>query len=241
MNIYSYLINDLIYNDLYLCKNNLLIILVLISIFDSLKQSSMAKVLILFAHPALEKSRVNQALIKGMDTIQGLTFHDLYEAYPDFDVDVEREQTLLLKHDIIILHHPFYWYSAPALVKQWLDLVLEHGWAYGRAGKALLGKKMLNAITLGGSKKAYCEQGYNNYSVRQFLYPFEQTANLCSMHYLPPIVAHGTHHMTQETITLAREQYHAILRILISEQYDTSFLQSFEYLNHLLQPAYNLD
>ncbi|MFN7120058.1 MAG: NAD(P)H-dependent oxidoreductase [Saprospiraceae bacterium] len=201
----------------------------------------MTKILVLFAHPALEKSRVNQQLIKGLDKIQGVTFHDLYEAYPDFDVDVEREQQLLLRHDIIILHHPFYWYSAPPLTKQWIDLVLEHGWAYGRVGKALLGKKMLNVITVGGQKQAYCEQGYNMYTIRQFLFPFEQTARLCSMHYLPPIVVHGTHRMQPEDIITARDEYHTLLRILISEQYDTNFLQSFEYLNHLLQPAYNLD
>lgn len=200
----------------------------------------MAKILILFAHPALEKSRVNQQLIQGLDKIHGITFHDLYEAYPDFDVDVEREQELLLRHDIIILHHPFYWYNAPALVKQWIDLVLEHGWAYGRAGKALTGKKLLNAITLGGVKEAYCERGYNLYTVRQFLYPFEQTAHLCSMKYLPPFVVHGTHLMKHEDIQAVREDYHALLHILASEQYDISFLQSFEYLNHLLQPALDM-
>lgn len=201
----------------------------------------MAKVLILFAHPALEKSRVNQHLIKGLDKIQGVTFHDLYEMYPNFDVDVEREQELLLRHDIIVLHHPFYWYSAPPLTKQWLDLVLEHGWAYGRAGKALAGKKLLNVITLGGTKEAYCNQGYNLYTVRQFLYPFEQTAHLCSMKYLPPFVVHGTHQMSAEDIHTTQEDYHAILRILVSEQYDTSFLQSFDYLNHLLQPVLDFD
>jgi putative NADPH-quinone reductase len=98
------------------------------------------RVLILFAHPALERSRVNRVLIRDLDQLDGVTFHDLYEAYPDFDVDVAREQALLLEHDTIVLQHPFYWYSTPALIKQWEDLVLQHGWAYGHEGNALRGK-----------------------------------------------------------------------------------------------------
>ena len=51
----------------------------------------MARVLILFAHPALEKSRVHRRLVREISDDPGLTFHDLYEAYPDFNVDVARE------------------------------------------------------------------------------------------------------------------------------------------------------
>ena len=91
-------------------------------------------ILILFAHPALEKSRVNRVLIRDIPGIEGVTFHDLYETYPDFDIDVAREQELLLAHDTIVLHHPFFWYSTPAMLKEWQDLVLEHGWAYGSGG-----------------------------------------------------------------------------------------------------------
>jgi len=57
--------------------------------------------------------------------VEGLTFHDLYEAHPDFDVDVAREQELLLGHDAVLVQHPLYGYSTPPLVKQWEDLVLD--------------------------------------------------------------------------------------------------------------------
>src|SRR5215218_7480326 len=115
----------------------------------------MAKLLLLFAHPALEKSRVHSRFIKNLDRIPGLRFHDLYEAYPDFDIDVKREQKLMAEHDIIIFQHPFYWYSGPALLKQWQDLVLEYNWAYGSEGKALTGKRTLNIISCGGSRESY--------------------------------------------------------------------------------------
>ena len=100
----------------------------------------MARVLIVFAHPALEKSRVHRRLIASIPEDDRLTFHDLYERYPAFDIRVEHEQRLLLEHDVIVLQHPLYWYSAPPLMKEWLDLVLEHGWAYGSKGNKLKDK-----------------------------------------------------------------------------------------------------
>jgi glutathione-regulated potassium-efflux system ancillary protein KefG len=92
----------------------------------------MNKILIIFAHPALEKSRAHKVLLKHVDKLEGVTVNDLYENYPDFDIDVHHEQDQLLAHDIFIWQHPLYWYSCPAMLKQWMDLVLEHGWAYGK-------------------------------------------------------------------------------------------------------------
>ena len=85
-----------------------------------------------------------------------------------------------------IFQHPFYWYSSPALVKEWIDLVLEHGFAYGQSGRALEGKIMMNAITTGGPDEAYQKGGYNRFTIREFLAPFDQTARLCQMRYLAP-------------------------------------------------------
>ena len=163
----------------------------------------MTPILILFAHPAFERSRVHRQLASAVAELPGVTFHDLYEAYPDFDVDVRREQDLLLAHDVVVLQHPFYWYSTPPLVKQWEDLVLEHGWAYGTGGTALHGKRLLSAISAGGPERAYRPGGYNRFSLRQLLTPLEQTARLCGMEYLPPFVVFGTHRLDDEQIRLA--------------------------------------
>src|SRR3989337_1253390 len=133
----------------------------------------MSSILILFAHPLLEKSRIHNQLLKQATQVQGVTINDLYQNYPDFDIDVRREKKLLLAHDIIIWQHPFYWYSSPALLKQWQDLVLEHGWAYGKNGTALTGKRIFNVFTSGGTAKAYKRGGYNKYPVHEYLRPFE--------------------------------------------------------------------
>ncbi|AQG78426.1 NAD(P)H-dependent oxidoreductase [Spirosoma montaniterrae] len=171
----------------------------------------MSSILIQFAHPALEKSRVNQVMLRAIRDLPFVTINDLYEEYPDFDIDIDREQQLLLAHDYILLHHPMYWYSTPAMLKQWEDLTLEHGWAYGRQGVALTGKKLMNVMTIGGQREAYNEAGYNRYTVRQFLAPLEQTARLCKMTYLPPFAVHGTHRITEAGIQQAARQYRNLL------------------------------
>jgi glutathione-regulated potassium-efflux system ancillary protein KefG len=172
---------------------------------------SRSRVLVLFAHPALEKSRVNRHLLAAARDLDGVHVHDLYEAYPDFHVDVGREQALLVDHDVIVLQHPFFWYSAPSLVKEWFDLVLEHGWAYGRNGTALHGKRLLSAVTTGGPERAYGQEGRNRFTVRQLLAPVEQTAVLCGMDYLPPFIVHGTHTITPDEITGHASDYRRIL------------------------------
>src|SRR4051812_19800739 len=108
------------------------------------------RVLVLFAHPALERSRVNRALLEAVRSVPGVRLHDLYEEYPDLNIDVDREQELLLAHDVYVMQHPFFWYSGPAILKEWQDLVLEHNWAYGREGHALVGKVTFNVISAGG-------------------------------------------------------------------------------------------
>src|SRR5512145_2947646 len=125
----------------------------------------MKNILILLAHPRLEKSRVNAALLRAVPRIPGITVRDLYEEYPDFGVDVKREKDLLLGHDIIVWHHPFFWYSSPPLLKAWIDTVLEVGWAYGPGGVALKGKVAFNAITSGGPREAYSHEGRNRFTV----------------------------------------------------------------------------
>lgn len=174
----------------------------------------MKKILVLFSHPKYEKSKVNSALINHIKDIDGVTFHDLYERYPDFHIDVEVEKELLEAHDIIIWHHPFYWYSCPPLMKQWIDLVLEFDWAYGPNGNALKSKTCLNVITTGAAREVYCSEGTNSFTVNQFLRPFEQTANLCGMNYLPPFAVMGTHTLTEDQLANYVIQYGKLIYLL---------------------------
>ncbi len=149
-------------------------------------ESYTRSILVLLAHPSLDRSEVNRPLAVATATVDGVSIVDLYAEYPDFDIDVDREQSRLLQHDVIVFMHPLYWYSTPSILKEWQDLVLEHGFAYGSSGTALHGKIFFNAITAGGAEAAYRADGYNHYTIRELLHPLEQTAMLCGMTYLPP-------------------------------------------------------
>ena len=189
------------------------------------------KILILFAHPRLERSLNQTQLISSIPEISEITFHDLYEKYPDFDIDIEYEQKLLLEHQIVIWQHPFYWYSSPPLLKQWIDLVLSFGWAYGPGGTALQGKIVFNAITSGGQRSAYSKEGHNRFTINQLLAPFEQTAYLCKMIWLPPFVIHGTHRISESERQNHAMQYGKILLKLSEGDFNPDELKNYQYIN----------
>ena len=156
------------------------------------------RVLVLFAHPSPERSEVNTPLAQATAKIEGVTLVDLYAEYPDFRIDVDREQARLLEHDVIVFLHPLYWYSTPAILKEWQDLVLEHGFAYGSEGVQLHGKIFLDALTAGGLEAAYRTEGYNHYAIGELLHPLEQMATLCGMHWLPPFALFGARKAVEE-------------------------------------------
>jgi glutathione-regulated potassium-efflux system ancillary protein KefG len=190
------------------------------------------RVLVLFAHPVLERSRVNRHLVDAIRGLPGVTVHDLYEAYPTLDIDVAAEQALLASHDVIVTHHPFYWYSAPAIVKEWQDLVLEHGWAYGHGGTHLKGKIAFNAVTTGGPAAAYQRHGYNRFTVRDLLAPFDQTAHLCGMHYLAPFVVHAALRIAGDRdVQPHRIAYRRLIDAIVADRIDLGRAASAEHLN----------
>lgn len=168
------------------------------------------------------------AAARGIDHV---TVNDLYQNYPDFDIDVGREQALLTDHDVVVLQHPFYWYSTPAILKEWQDLVLEHGWAYGHDGHALDGKRMLTAVTTGAVEKAYEKGGSNRFTMRQLLAPIEQTARLCGMAYLPPFVVHGTHALGEDAIDRHAADYRRLLEGLRDGRVTADRVEGLDRLN----------
>lgn len=168
----------------------------------------MNKVLILFAHPAKSKSIMNKALRQSVEDLENVMIHDLYETYPDFMIDVKKEQKLLEESDVIVLQYPFYWYQAPSIIKEYLDLVLEHDWAYGSKGNALKGKKFTMSITAGGSKESYQKDGYNKYTIRELISPLIATANLCKMEFVDPFLVLGIHRgLPSKDVRITGEEY----------------------------------
>lgn len=194
----------------------------------------MKRVCILVFHPLLYKSRVNSRLVSAVQGMDGVNIRFMYDLYPDFFIDVKKEQEVLLEHDIIVWQHPFYWYSSPSLLKEWIDLVLEHGFAYGRSGRALEGKQIMSAISTGGRREAYLSEEEGKFSIRQLLAPFEQTTKLCRMHYLSPFVTHGTHLLDKTSIDEAAMNYTQVIGALRDGTFSPDEIRNHEYFNDLI-------
>ena len=200
----------------------------------------MNNILIIFGHPAFKRSTINAALRQAVETLDGVTFHDLYASYPDFLIDVDFEQKLCESHDIIVFQHPFYWYSTPAIVKEWFDLVLEHDWAYGSAGNALEGKITFEAITAGGSQENYGPDGLNLFTIRELTTPFRATANLCGMDWLPPFAVLGIHQgLPEKELVRHAEDYRRMLLALRDNRVALDRARDSELLNQDLNMIIN--
>jgi glutathione-regulated potassium-efflux system ancillary protein KefF len=159
-----------------------------------------AGVYVLAAHPNWRESRVTRQLFDEARGVAGVQVQDLYGRYPDYDIDVAAEQANAEAADLLVLLHPIQWYSMPALMKLWLDEVLRYGWAYGPSGTSLRGKDLWLVASTGGPEGSYHPQGYNRYFFDAFLPPYEQTAALCGMRFLPPLLLHGAHRVGEREV-----------------------------------------
>ena len=165
-----------------------------------------AEILVLVAHPELEQSRVNSRLLHDARALQAgdpagrYAVRDLYALYPDYLIDVAAEQQALAAARLVVWQQPVHWYGMPPLLKLWLDDVLAFGWAYGPGGNALRGKDLWLVATTGGPEDSYRPDSYNRYFFDAFLPPYEQTAALCGMRFLPPLLLHGAHKASEAEI-----------------------------------------
>jgi glutathione-regulated potassium-efflux system ancillary protein KefF len=175
------------------------------------------EVLVITAHPQMEHSRINRRLMRAalklpMGDAPAIVVRDLYSLYPDYLIDAPAEQALLASAKLVVWQHPIHWYSMPPLMKLWVDEVLAFGWAYGPGGTALRGKDLWLVATTGGPQESYSPTSYNRYPFEAFLPPYEQTATLCGMRFLPPLMLHGAHKAEEAEVRAHLENYAQRLR-----------------------------
>ncbi|EOW9550207.1 NAD(P)H-dependent oxidoreductase [Vibrio fluvialis] len=203
------------------------------------RQDSMTsqRILILYAHPCQHKSEVNARLFKAARYARNVTLVDLYGEYPTFNIDVDKEQQRLLEHDVIIFQFPMYWYSTPSILKEWQDLVLEYGFAYGQDGTALHGKTLLCITSTGGKSESYQASGYNHYSVRELLRPIEQMAGMTGMQYLAPLVLFDARAACDdERLNAHIKRYMQVLQALGDDHIDIERAGELPTLNQYFRP-----
>ena len=141
----------------------------------------MNKAVIILAHPEMENSRANKQWIKKISEYPDkIKIHNLYKEYPDWKIDIKKEQKILEEHDCIVLQFPFYWYSSPPLLKKWIDDVLEYNWAYGddeTSEYKLKNKKIGISVTVGGPEVEHSRNGAVSFTIDELLSPFTATIN----------------------------------------------------------------
>jgi glutathione-regulated potassium-efflux system ancillary protein KefF len=158
----------------------------------------MAELLVIVAHPRIEHSRVAARLMRRAGAVgPQVAVRDLYALYPDYWVDVAAEQAALAGARAVVWLHPIHWYGMPPLMKLWLDEVFAFGWAYGPGGQALRGKDLWLVASTGGPGDSYRPSGYNRHFFDAFLPPYEQTAALAGLRWLPPLLLHGAHRVAE--------------------------------------------
>jgi len=171
--------------------------------------AAMPEIVVLVAHPQQQHSRVNHALMQGAARAAPgrIEVRDLYALYPDYLIDVDAEQAQLTGAQLVVWQHPIHWYGMPPLMKLWLDEVFSFGWAYGPGGNALQGKDLWLVASTGGPAESYRPNGYNRYFFDAFLPPYEQTAALAGMRFLPPLLVHGAHRMDDDELGAQVQTY----------------------------------
>ena len=181
----------------------------------------MARLLVYYAHPGHKHSHVNRYMARAAASVPNIDLVDLYGDYPRFDIDVDIEQERLLSHDVILFQFPLFWYSTPSIIKEWQDLVLEHGFAYGSHGDRLATKCMMLAVTAAGPADAYTPRGYQHYPLRTFLTPLEQTARLCKMRFPAPYVLFSSLKAPDDgRVAPHVDGYRMLLEAIRDDQYD---------------------
>lgn len=167
------------------------------------------RVIVLYAHPAPQRAPLMRALAAAASDLPGVQVRDLYELYPDFDVDGNRERELLAGAGLVVFLHPIRWYGMPSLMKEWMEVVLVPGWAYGRGthrdhaahgGGALVGKGFWLVTSTGSGPDAYRPGGLHGRPFGDFLPPFEQAAALCGMDWIEPFSMHGAAAISEAAI-----------------------------------------
>ena len=168
----------------------------------------MPRTLVILAHPQLAQSRVARTLATAAAAAGGeIAVRDLYALYPDYLVDVAAEQAALRGVQLLVWLHPVHWYGMPPLMKLWLDEVFAFGWAYGPGGRALAGADLWLVTSTGGPESAYRPDGHNRHFFDAFLPPYEQTAALAGLRFLPPLVLHGAHRVDDAEIAAHAQRF----------------------------------
>lgn len=163
------------------------------------------KTLIIISHPDVAGSSTQQFFMAAAPKRDSITLHHLERVYPDGNINKEKEQKLLEAHDRIIFQFPLYWYSSPALLKQWQDVVLDE-----KKIAKWSGKEFGLVVMVGVGEKEYRTGGREAFTLDEILRPYQVVANKFDWTYLPifPVYQFGyKSEQEKQQLLIAYQQY----------------------------------
>lgn len=136
------------------------------------------KTLVIVAHPRIAASATQTFFKTAAKQENNVTWHELATPF-----DISHEQELLHAADRIILQFPMYWYSAPAILKQWLDEV----WNAELTSRRLVkGHELGIVVTVAHSAQSFMPGASQQFTIAELLRPYQALAYATGMKYLPP-------------------------------------------------------
>lgn len=153
--------------------------------------SAPPRALVVFADPALHRSRISRRVGEAVRGLPGVQVQDLYELYPDFFIDARPERLLVKQAQLLVFVFQLGWYGMPSLLKEWFDTVFKPEWATGSGAGRLQGKACWAAVACTSQPQDYQVGGRHGRPLADFLLPLEQTARACGMRWLEPHVFYG--------------------------------------------------
>jgi len=173
----------------------------------------MRKTLMILAHPKIEESIGNKIISNNFASLANSEIRHLDQLYPDFKFNIEAEQEALLNADTIIFQYPLFWYSTPAILKHWIDQVIQYGFAFGKDSYNLEGKKIIVSFTIGSPVKDYPQE-----VIQKITFLFQGLASYCKMDYVGEIFCNDINGYSagakENAVKLANEHSEKLLTMI---------------------------
>ena len=158
-------------------------LITLLSLFTGMMYAQ-DNILILLAHPNIAQSKANAAMIQAVKGTPNVEIINIYEA--PFKAETYAEA--FKKSHTIVFQFPFYWASAPHMLKKWCDEIF----FFLQENPGVKGKKLMVATTTGSEYEAYRSGGRNQFTMDELLRPYQLLANHSGMTWTTPFVLYGT-------------------------------------------------
>lgn len=167
---------------------------------------------ILLFHPDLSRSRTNAPLAAVAAALPDVDVIDMTARFPAgvvADAEGAAEAARLLAAGRLVLQFPLQWYSTPALLKSWMDVVLTRMMYVHpeTEGRAIAGKPLMVAITAGNTAEAYTPAGAARFTIDDLMAPLRATALRCGLIWTPPFVVFEAGRLSAEGVDAAARAY----------------------------------